>query len=156
MDLSDILKDIAVNATVTKRQVLAASAKVYDPLGFLSPVTIPLKMLHQDLCGKRIGWDEPLEGEALRKWKTLIAELKKMEPVSIPRWLFSNADQEDTITLHVFCDASKNAYAAVIYLVVTANGRVHVQQVAAKTRVAPCTGKADDSETGAVGSSHTS
>ena len=139
MDLSYIFKDIAVNATVTKRQVLAASAKVYDPLGFLSPVTIPLKMLHQDLCAKKIGWDEPLEGEALGKWKTLIAELKKMEPVSIPRWLFSNADQEaaDTITLHGFCDASKNAYAAVIYLVVTANGRVHVQQVAAKTRVAP-------------------
>ena len=62
-----------------------------------------------------------------------------MEPVSIPRWLFSNADQgaADTITLHGFCDASKNAYTAVIYLEVTANGRVHVQQVAAKTRVAP-------------------
>ena len=39
--------------------------------------------------------------------------------------------------LYGFCDASKKAYAAVIYLVIRTPTRTSVQFVVAKTRVAP-------------------
>jgi len=35
---------------LTKRSVLKPSAKVFDPLGFLSPFTVQLKLLFQQLC----------------------------------------------------------------------------------------------------------
>lgn len=40
-------------------------------------------------------------------------------------------------SLYGFCDASKKAYAAVIYLVVRTSTQAHVQFVVSKTRVAP-------------------
>ena len=37
-------------------QVLSASAKLYDLLGFMAPVSIALKVFHQQLCKVKIGW----------------------------------------------------------------------------------------------------
>ncbi|XP_055838373.1 uncharacterized protein LOC129906582 [Episyrphus balteatus] len=46
----------------TKRMLLSEIAKVFDPLGFLAPVTILFKMLFQELWvhETKIGWDDPL------------------------------------------------------------------------------------------------
>ena len=50
---------------VTKRQLLRITASIFDPLGFLSPFTVKLKILFQTLCVINTNWDEPLSGEAL-------------------------------------------------------------------------------------------
>ena len=42
----------------TKRSVLRTAAKFFDPIGFLCPVTVRLKMLFQMLCKEKTGWDE--------------------------------------------------------------------------------------------------
>ena len=44
----------------TKRSLLKWSAKVFDPLGVLSPFTIKLKMCFQQLCLAKTSWDEEL------------------------------------------------------------------------------------------------
>ena len=53
----------------TKRSVLKFSAKLFDPLGFLGPFTIKQKILFQELCCKRMNWDDPLDDEALQVWE---------------------------------------------------------------------------------------
>lgn len=39
--------------------------------------------------------------------------------------------------MHVFCDASKDAYAAVVYLTTIGENGINVRLVASKTKVAP-------------------
>ena len=49
----------------TKRNILKIAASVFDPLGILSPFTIHIKILFQQLCACKTDWDEPLMGENL-------------------------------------------------------------------------------------------
>lgn len=57
-NLGDITQYLAEDV-VTKRLVLSSIAKVYDPLGMLSPITTTLKMLFQTICKKNDNWDAP-------------------------------------------------------------------------------------------------
>ena len=50
------------------------TAKIFDPIGFLTPFTI--EILFQELCLERIDWDGKLQGNLLKLWKTLLEELK--------------------------------------------------------------------------------
>ena len=52
-------------APVTKRSILQASSKQYDPLGWLSPITVRAKLLIQELWKQQVGWDDPLMNSTL-------------------------------------------------------------------------------------------
>ena len=45
----------------TKRSLLKLTAKVFDPLGLLSPLTITMKWEFQSLCVERLQWDVELQ-----------------------------------------------------------------------------------------------
>ena len=47
-------------AAPTKRSILGAIAKIYDPLGLVSLVTLAGKTLYREACDLSIGWDKPL------------------------------------------------------------------------------------------------
>ena len=136
-NLNDVAR-LAQNLEPTKRHVVSIVGKFYDPLGFLSPVIVRFKVLFQELCGSKIDWDQPLSGELLAKWHSLIADLCESQPISVPRSYYAGIQQEITsCDLCGFCDASVSAYAAVVYLrLKTCMGCV-VRFVASKTRVAP-------------------
>ena len=68
----------------TKRNVVSTVGKFYNPIGFLSPVIIPLKILFQKLSEHKVDWDELLPDELMREWKTPVADLKKGRPLSFP------------------------------------------------------------------------
>ena len=65
-DFSELSKT-AKSLTLTKCNVLGFGAKIYDPLGFLSPFTIKLKLLFQELCHDRTDWDSNLLHEHEKK-----------------------------------------------------------------------------------------
>ena len=50
----------AVTSTITKREILRWTSSIFDPLGFISPVTIPAKILIQQLWQQHVGWDTAL------------------------------------------------------------------------------------------------
>ena len=58
----------------TKRSVVRATAKFFDPLGVVSHVTILFKTFAQGLCEAKVGWDEPFVGDFLRQWEYLAGE----------------------------------------------------------------------------------
>lgn len=116
----------------TKRNIVGFSSKFYNPLGFLSPVTITLKVFFQDLCRAKVDWDEPLTSELLCKWNCVVSNFQGVV-ISVPRCYRLTGTMEKCV-LYGFCDASKSAYAAVVYL---CNGSGSVQFVVSKTRVAP-------------------
>ena len=121
----------------SKRSLLKFTAKIFNPLGLLSPFIICLKVLFQSLCVGQVTWDDPLQGELLNQWQSILSELESLKSISIPRCFFANSSPSD-IQIHGFCDASSQAHAAVLYIrSVYSDGHNDVRIVASKTRVAP-------------------
>ncbi len=135
-NFSDLANQVR-SLPATKRSLLKISAKIFDPLGLLSPFTIKFKVLFQLLCNGNISWDEELNEEHLKAWNMLTSELQTLNNICVPRCYFERLYLE-SVQLHCFSDASEKAYAAAIYLRSQySNGNVDVNLVAAKTRVAP-------------------
>ena len=92
----------------------------------------PATLQYEDWLG------DPLEGDFLGKWQSLVQALHEAPMISLPRYYFADTSGDILeVNLHGFCDASTTAYAAVIYLVVTSKIGISTQLVAAKTQVAP-------------------
>ncbi|GFR09639.1 DUF1758 domain-containing protein [Trichonephila clavata] len=62
---------------ITKRSFLSQSARLFDPLGFLTPCTVYIKIFYQQLWLLKLDWDSPLPDALATKWKTFRKELNK-------------------------------------------------------------------------------
>ena len=60
-------------AVITKRSILSMIAILFDPLGLVSPIIVSAKVLFQDLCMMKLGWDDELPEEMKNKWKELVS-----------------------------------------------------------------------------------
>ena len=129
----------ARNLEVTKRNVLSLLASLFDPLGIISPVTVSMKALFQEICSNKFDWDKPLTGETKAKWDRWIKDLAETKEIQIDRCLYDvGGEGVQKCYLHGFGDASKKAYCATVYFVYLGmDGKTHVRLVASKTRVAP-------------------
>lgn len=67
-----------------KRNLVSITAKLFDLLGVVSPVIVLFNMFCQQLCGAKVGWDDPLKYEFLRIWQHLFVMLKGAEATAIP------------------------------------------------------------------------
>lgn len=63
------LMDIFKDRENTKRSVLCSSARLFDPMVFLTPFTIRVKCLFQDMWQREISWDEELPDDLLQRWQ---------------------------------------------------------------------------------------
>jgi hypothetical protein len=75
----------ATTLPATKRSVLQLSAKIFDPIGLLTPFTIKMKVFFQELCLAKVDWDDELKGELLGKWKRLVHNLNSLKDIKVPR-----------------------------------------------------------------------
>ena len=135
-DLGDLYK-VAVTMHPTKRNVIGLSARVYDPMGILSPWTVCFKLLFQDICAARLDWDDQLGGELLLKWKMLLSRMQEPLLLHIPRCYFHDVEEPYPCELIGFCDASQRAYAAVVFMKVGSASKSAIRFVASRTRIAP-------------------
>ena len=136
-DISGI-SQLANKCEPTKRTVTSIIGRFYDPLGFLSPLTISYKVFLQALCNDKVAWDCPLPAELSQQWNKLVSQLRGSPLISLPR-CYSTYPNNEIVSSHLcgFCDASQKAYAAVVYLVSVSKYDANVSFVAAKTRVSP-------------------
>ncbi|XP_063988136.1 uncharacterized protein LOC135168143 [Diachasmimorpha longicaudata] len=127
---------ISTNAIITKRFVLSETAKIFDPLGLLSPVVNRPKMITQKIWTLKIGWDTPLPSEVQNEWFQFYDQLHLISKMTFPRLVLQERFRE--IQLHGFSDASEEAYGACVYLRSGgSNGEVNTALLCAKSRVAP-------------------
>ena len=54
--------------SISKREILRQSSSIFDPLGFLGPVTIRAKLLMQQLWKQKLSWDEILPKHIHSEW----------------------------------------------------------------------------------------
>ena len=95
----------------TRRGMLSIISSIYDPLGFVSPLILRAKMLLQNLCCKKLGWDENIPAKDLIDWRKWLTELPTIEQFSIERCIKPDNFGDVTHTeLHHFSDASEVGY----------------------------------------------
>ena len=124
--------------TPTKREVLRLVMSVFDPLGFLACLIVSARVLLQEVWRSGIGWDDKLPDKLVERWHVWWRQLQSLSSFTVPRWYGIRDSPEHGAELHVFCDASEDAFAAVAYLrTQLTNGGTSVAFVIAKTRVAP-------------------
>ncbi|XP_031346826.1 uncharacterized protein LOC116173472 [Photinus pyralis] len=119
------------NPATTKRGILSAVAKIFDPLGWLAPVTIMAKLLIQRLWLTNASWDENIPESLRMEWLKFTSDIGSVEEIQIPRWIHN---KNETLEIHGFCDASEKAYGAVVY---TKASQGKVSLLMAKSKVAP-------------------
>ena len=125
----------------TKRLVLSVLARLFDPLGFVTPFVMFAKCVFQELWSLKVEWDEVVPdscAELLAQW---MRDCRKLQMVKIPRCYFDLPGVDWSsgagVELHAFADASPKGYGAVVYVRVRGASGVSVSLVMSKGRVAP-------------------
>ena len=117
----------------SKREVLKLFPRLFDPLGLLLPFSIRARMYFSALARKKITWDEKLPHSSY--WEDWLADLRLLTHFQVPRSVQATCPGQ--AELHIFADASQEAYAAVSYLVVHSPKGASTNIVFAKAHVAP-------------------
>ncbi|KAL3075407.1 hypothetical protein niasHT_036127 [Heterodera trifolii] len=100
-------------ARVTKRTILSHLASVFDPLGLLSPIILPGKILLSKLWHEKYGWDDELSEQLSSEWANTIQDWPTV-CFKIPRMATVPSPREKAI--HIFADASGKAMGVCAYL----------------------------------------
>ena len=123
---------------LTRRGILSMISQLFDPIGFLQPFILPVKLLMQELCHLNLGWDVEIPLDKKVSWYNWLDTLCSLEKFCYPRCFWPHKFKPVTYELHCFCDASAIGYSAVAYLrIIDTNGFIHVSFVMGKSRVAP-------------------
>ena len=127
------------NRPLTCRGILSTISSIYDPNGFVGPVTLKGKQILQQMCHDGLDWDSPIPEELhpiWEKWRNEILELEKLE---IQR-CFKPVDfgEIKAVELHYFSDASEGGYGQCSYIrLVNDSDKAHCAFVIGKARVSP-------------------
>ena len=124
---------------LTRRGILSAISSLFDPLGLLAPIILPVKQLLQQLNQRGLDWDQSINDEELNIWNKWLMGLTNIGSVMIDRCICpTNMDSECRFELHHFSDASSTGYGAVSYLrTIDSLGNINCSILLGKSRVAP-------------------
>ncbi|XP_049279325.1 uncharacterized protein LOC125761836 [Anopheles funestus] len=121
---------------LTKRIMYSEIARLFDPLGLVSPVVVLAKLLTQRLWKQKIGWDDPVDEATRKEWQDLQKSLSQLHRIAIPRCV--TFDGVVACEIHGFSDASSYAYGACIYLrSLFPDGSAKLQLLTSKSKLAP-------------------
>ena len=135
LSLENMIKKSEAITKLTKRSTISFASKLFDPLGYVEPITVKAKIMIQDLWKQNLSWDEDVPSDHENQWLNWISDISNLTSIEIPRPYFLT--DISTRQLHIFCDSSQLAYGAVAYLRGKSGAEVYTAFVMAKTKVAP-------------------
>lgn len=80
----------------TKRRVLQSAAGIFDTFGFLTPFTVRIKYLFQEMWERVLRWDEELPPDLTKKWQQWCSELPQLHQLSISRWYKTDVQPQNS------------------------------------------------------------
>ena len=84
------LKQCSLNKeAVTKRQIAPTLGSVFDPLGVFNPILMQSKIFIRSLCKAKVDWDQPLDEEFLKSWKSFCGNFEAVNSQRFPRRTFN-------------------------------------------------------------------
>ena len=96
----------------TLRTMSSSAGQLYDPLGLVSPTTLPGKLLIQSAWRYQKGWDEKVPEVLDKKMDLYCKNQQKIDQIRFPRYL---GHEEGKLVM--FSDASQMAQATAAYWV---------------------------------------
>lgn len=128
------------NIVWTKTKCLSQAMKIFDPLGYATPVLLETKLFMQELWKRGTEWTDELTEDESKRWAEWLINLPLMDRLSFGRVIMPGLPSEILSTqLHVFVDASGVAFASSAYIRITYQDfrPVYTNFVQAKNNVAP-------------------
>ncbi|KAJ8966010.1 hypothetical protein NQ317_012305 [Molorchus minor] len=120
----------------TKRTILSDLAKLFDPLGLLTPVIFLAKHLIQHLWTLGLDWDSKPPDDVINFWEKFKIDVSNISRLTIPRFL--GISPGDKLEIHGFADASLKGFCACIYFRnISPNGDIDSSLICAKSKVSP-------------------
>lgn len=118
---------------LTKRGILTKLAKIYDPLGLVSPETLSGKLIYRAVCDKKKAWDAELPRDLAKAW--IKWENGLPQSFDVPRSLALHREDIEYIELHSFGDACANGVAACVYGIIRQASGTNQGLIAATSRL---------------------
>ncbi len=122
----------------TRRGILSMVFSVYDPFGIACPAILPAKRVFQETCYEGLKWDDPLSPLLQERWNNWLKGINSLVNFKIER-CFKPIKETGNMQLHLFCDGSQIAYAAVAYLLYTYTDQKVKRSFVGDGQESPCT-----------------
>lgn len=102
----------------SKRKLLSFFSSSWDPLSYGACITIKARLVFKSIVTHKppFNWDDRLPPSFLNPWREVAADLAKLHLLSWPRAVPIPITSETPLELLVFCDASVEAIAVVVYV----------------------------------------
>ncbi|KAH7709396.1 Pao retrotransposon peptidase family protein [Aphelenchoides avenae] len=120
---------------LTKRRMLQRLARITDPIGYLQPTLLPVKLAIQEAWIADPDWnDEPLPAALSELWEEATKDFEATT-IEIPRRIAPS--KIDELEVHIYVDASKEAYGFATYLRAPSDSHYTTSLVFSRTKVKP-------------------
>ena len=89
-------KEIVENARTlkpVKYNIIKIVSSFSNPLGVMQPIMISFKVLLQELCKRKLQWDEEVSDKPCKVWEVNLKELEEMDEIEVLR-LFDDGDEK--------------------------------------------------------------
>ena len=103
----------------TRMSALQYYMSLFDPIGLILPILVAARLLFRDTWQASSDWETTLIAGLQRRWNYWVKSLELLPHLRFPRWIALEHVTKQEHGLHLFCDASKDAYGVVAYLVST-------------------------------------
>ena len=131
--VNKMLEDV-MEIVPSKRRILSIISSICDPIGFLQPLTVKLKLLFQSICRSGIGWDDPIGELFYKKWLNIVENFKSCKNFYLERcyFVYDMNDPIEFVYLHGFSDG-----ACVYIKFVSKAGNIKIYFITSKSRLVP-------------------
>ena len=99
----------------TPRDVVTATAKIFDPLGIVAPAILPGRRWTQLCMRGKWGWDVALLKDVKKGFNSWARTIRELSKISIPRWWDDESTLGKDVQLHCFSDAAEDGFGSVCY-----------------------------------------
>ncbi|GFX07981.1 uncharacterized protein TNCV_1236621 [Trichonephila clavipes] len=138
-ETTKVLRGRAKAALTRTKNFIDKDDQTFDKNDIRNKTSFSLYSIHEDFYQKlwltKTDWDSPIPKQLTKDWLRFQKAFNEINYLTVSRWVILTA--ENTVELHGFADASSLAYAAAIYCRQKHNGKIKVQLLVSKTKVAP-------------------
>ena len=123
---------------VTRRLMLSYISSMFDPLGFISAITLRGKMLFQEATRLQLDWDTPVPDTLAHSWMELLQSLPELDKLKFNHCMIPGEFADGVAEVHNFCNGSQAGYGCCSYIrVINETEQIHVALITAKSRLSP-------------------